>query len=33
VDGQSIADDLMKKLGVLPEDLIEGAYMDLIEKP
>ena len=33
VDGQSIADDLMKKLGVLSEDLIEGAYMDLIEKP
>jgi len=33
VDGQFIADDLMKKLGVAPEDLIEGAYMDLIEKP
>jgi len=30
-DGQAIADDLMKKLGIEPTDLIEGAYMDLIE--
>jgi predicted adenylyl cyclase CyaB len=31
-DGQAIANDLMKKLGVEPTDLIEGAYMDLLEK-
>jgi predicted adenylyl cyclase CyaB len=30
-DGQAIADDLMKKLGIEPTDLIEGAYMDLLE--
>jgi len=29
--GQAIAEDLMQKLGVSPEDLLEGAYMDLIE--
>jgi predicted adenylyl cyclase CyaB len=31
-DGQAIANDLMKKLGVEPTDLVEGAYMDLLEK-
>jgi len=31
-DGQSIAEDLMQKLGITPADLIEAAYMDLIEK-
>jgi adenylate cyclase class IV len=31
-DGQSIAEDLMAKLGVRTEDLLEGAYMDLLEK-
>jgi len=31
-DGQSIAEDLMDKLGVGTEDLLEGAYMDLLEK-
>ncbi len=30
-DGQAIAQDLMKKLGVDSSDLLEGAYMDLIE--
>lgn len=29
--GQAIAEDLMKKLGITPADLLEGAYMDLIE--
>jgi predicted adenylyl cyclase CyaB len=29
--GQAIAEDLMQKLGVIPADLLEGAYMDLIE--
>jgi len=28
--GQKIADDLMEKLGIHKEDLITGAYMDLI---
>lgn len=31
VEGQSIARDLMSRLGVEPSDLLEGAYMDLIE--
>ncbi len=31
-DGQAIANDLMKKLGIEPTDLIDGAYMDLLEK-
>ncbi len=32
--GESIAKDLMEKLGVLPDQLIEGAYIDLLaEKP
>jgi len=30
-DGQAIANDLMKKLGVQDEDLLDLAYMDLIE--
>ena len=30
--GQAIANNLMKKLGIEPTDLIEGAYMDLFEK-
>ena len=30
--GQAIANDLMKKLGIESTDLIEGAYMDLLEK-
>jgi predicted adenylyl cyclase CyaB len=30
-DGQAIAEDLMQKLGVTKADLLEGAYMDLIE--
>ena len=30
-EGQAIAEDLMRKLGVREEALIEGAYMDLIE--
>ena len=31
-EGQAIAEDLMHKVGILPEDLIDGAYMDLMEK-
>lgn len=30
-EGQAIAEDLMAKLGVEKGDLLEGAYMDLIE--
>ncbi len=30
-DGQAIAGELMAKLGVEPSDLLEGAYMDLLE--
>ena len=32
-DGQRIAEDLMSALGVERDDLIDGAYMDLLEKP
>ena len=32
-DGQRIAEVLMSALGVESEDLIDGAYMDLLEKP
>ena len=31
-EGQAIAQDLMRKLGVTPGDLLDGAYMDLIEE-
>jgi len=31
-EGEAIARDLMEKLGVLPSDLLEGAYMDMLEK-
>ncbi len=31
-EGQVIANDLMKRLGIESTDLIEGAYMDLLEK-
>jgi len=30
-EGQAIAQDLMTRLGVREEDLLEGAYMDLLE--
>jgi predicted adenylyl cyclase CyaB len=30
-EGQAIAQDLLTRLGVLKEDLLEGAYMDLME--
>jgi len=30
-EGQAIAEDLMLKLGVRSEDLLEGAYIDLLE--
>jgi predicted adenylyl cyclase CyaB len=30
--GQAIAEDLMRKLGIRKADLIEGAYMDLMDK-
>jgi predicted adenylyl cyclase CyaB len=30
--GQAIAEDLMRKLGIMEGDLIEGAYMDLMDK-
>ena len=32
-EGQAIAEDLMTSLGVERSDLIDGAYMDLLEKP
>jgi len=32
-DGQKTAEDLMSALGVEKADLIEGAYMDLLESP
>jgi predicted adenylyl cyclase CyaB len=31
-EGLTIAEDLMNRLGVRKEDLLEGAYMDLLEK-
>jgi predicted adenylyl cyclase CyaB len=31
-EGQSVAEDLMARLGIQKEDLLEGAYMDLLEK-
>ena len=31
-EGQKIAEDLMRLLGITPTDLLEGAYIDLIEK-
>jgi predicted adenylyl cyclase CyaB len=31
-EGQAIAEDLMRKLGVAPGDLLDGAYMDMIER-
>ena len=30
-DGQEIARELMTRLGVKEEDLLEGAYMDMLE--
>lgn len=32
-EGQRIAEELMSALGVARTDLIDGAYMDLLEKP
>ncbi len=29
-DGRAIADDLMRRLGVAPQQLVEGAYLDLL---
>ncbi len=31
-EGQAIAEDLMSRLEVRPEDLLEGAYMDILEQ-
>ncbi len=31
-DGQAIAEDLMQELGVSSGDLLEGAYMDMLEE-
>jgi adenylate cyclase class IV len=31
-DGNAIAESLMHKLGINPMDLIDTAYMDLLEK-
>jgi predicted adenylyl cyclase CyaB len=31
-EGRAIAEDLMARLGIHKEDLLEGAYMDLLEK-
>ena len=30
-EGQAIAEDLMSKLGIEKADLLEGAYLDLME--
>ena len=30
-EGQAIAEDLMRRLGVREDSLIEGAYVDLLE--
>lgn len=30
-DGRVIAETLMAELGIRPEDLIEGAYIDMLE--
>lgn len=30
-EGRAVADDLMARLGILPADLLEGAYLDLLE--
>ncbi len=32
VEGMKIAEGLMEQLGVLPSDLIDGAYMDLLDQ-
>lgn len=32
-EGRAIAGSLMAELGIQPEDLIEGAYIDLLERP
>lgn len=32
-EGRAIAESLMAELGVRPEDLLEGAYIDLLERP
>jgi predicted adenylyl cyclase CyaB len=31
--GATIANDLMEKLGIHPADLVQGAYIDLLERP
>jgi predicted adenylyl cyclase CyaB len=31
-EGQAIAEDLMKKLNIASNDLLDGAYMDMMEK-
>jgi predicted adenylyl cyclase CyaB len=31
-EGQVVAEELMNKLGITPGDLLNGAYMDMIEK-
>jgi predicted adenylyl cyclase CyaB len=31
-EGQKFAEDLMRQIGIAPADLLEGAYIDLIEK-
>jgi adenylate cyclase class IV len=32
-EGEHIAEALMRNLGVAPEDLLRGAYLDLLAKP
>lgn len=32
MEGQVVAEELMNKLGITPGDLLNGAYMDMIEK-
>lgn len=31
-DGERVADEIRQKLGVLTEDLLEGAYMDMMNE-
>jgi adenylate cyclase class IV len=31
-DGAAVADELLFKLGIQPENLIEGAYVDLLKQ-
>jgi len=32
-EGLAVAENLLAKLGIHPDDLIKGAYIDLMEQP